>query len=120
MTTPYPHAAKFGPEKFWTWNSGTQQEIIPTTVYVYAVGTTVRSTLYTDRTRATPLTNNPLPTGVGYNEPGVDTVGNITFWAEHNDYDLSVNGVTFTVRTSPEPVDLQSSSGFDPATYVNF
>ena len=64
MTTPYPHAAKFGPEKFYTWNPATQQEVLPVTVYVYAVGTTNRSTLYTDKTRATPLANNPLPIGV--------------------------------------------------------
>lgn len=124
MTTPYPHAAKFGPEDLRRWNPATQQLTAPVAVYVYAVGTSTRSTLYTDNTRATPLTNNPVPTGVAANSPGLDATGNLIFFAEHNNYDVVADGVRLTVRTIPEPADMQAGSGggggFNPATYVNF
>jgi hypothetical protein len=122
MTTPYPHAAKFGPQDLRKWNPATKDLPLPTVVYVYAVGTTVRSTLYTDANRSGTASNNPVSTGVSANAPGIDAAGNLIFYAEHNDYDLLVDGVRYTVRTNPLPADLRTTtgSGFDPSTYVNF
>jgi len=125
MTTPYPHAAKFGPQDLRKWNPATKDLPTPTTVYVYAVGTTTRATLYSDENRTSTVINNPVATGVTANTAGLDATGNLIFFAEHNDYDILVDGVRYTVRTNPNPTDIRTTStgtggGFDPSAYVNF
>lgn len=121
MTFLYPHAAKFGPQDLRKWNSTTQQLTAPTVVYVYAVGTTTRATLYTDGTRGTSLANNPIPTGVATNAAGLDALGNLIFYAEADDYDVVADGQRYTVRALPSNADVQASlSSFDTSTYVNF
>lgn len=128
--TPFPHAAKYGPQDLRKWNPALQQLVNPTAVYVYAVGTTTRSTLYSDANRTTTVPNNPVANGVAANSPGVDGVGNLIFYAEHNDYDVVADGYRLTVRTQLQTTDVSASvspsvtpgvtGGFDPSTYVNW
>jgi hypothetical protein len=122
MSFLYPHAAKFGPVDLRKWNPATKNLDVPTVVYVYAAGTTNRATLYTDATRATTATNNPVATGVTSNTAGLDALGNLIFYAEADDYDILVDGQRYTVRALPTNADVQATagSGFDPSTYLNF
>lgn len=119
--TLYAHAAKFGPIALWQRNPSTGAITIPATINVYAVGTTTRATLYTDDSRGSTAPNNPVSTGVAVNLAGVDTQGNLIFYAEADDYDVVADGQRQTVRAIPRNSDVQSSAGgFDPSTYVNF
>lgn len=58
-------------------------------VLVRVAGSTDPAPLYADREMATPLAN-PVPTGVELGEPGLDTFGNLVFWAPAGDGDGSL------------------------------
>lgn len=107
MTT-YAGRPVFPP--YFTDPSGNPQELVSITVY--NSGTTVKPTLYTDRTKATPLAN-PFT---------ADSLGNAEFYLDPGDYDALVNGVTlpFSVVADPaEPLDAAAVLASIPSgTYV--
>lgn len=109
MTYSWPSKGKFAATWLPKWNATTQQITYPTAIYAYAVGTTNRLTLYTDETGATTLSNNPVPTGVATNNPGLDVNGNLILFGDVGKFDLVVDGSRFTYAFSPSPDDLATA-----------
>lgn len=73
---------------------------LPITVYIHG-GTTLAS-LYTNRSKTTPVSN---PTAS-------DTFGNLTFYADPGLYDITADGETFvTVATVPDAGDIGGGGG---------
>lgn len=85
--------------------SGNPQESVSITVYNR--GTTVKPTIYTDRTKATTLAN-PFT---------ADSLGNAVFFADAGEYDALVNGVTLKVSV---PVDRSDVSPADPVVALTY
>lgn len=90
MTT-YAGRPVFAP--YFTDPSGNPQELVSITVYNR--GTVVKPTLYTSRTKATPLAN-PFT---------ADSLGNANFYVDPGEYDALVNGVTLPFSSVPDPVE---------------
>jgi hypothetical protein len=90
MTT-YAGRPVFAP--FFTDPSGNPQELVSITIYNR--GTVVKPTLYTSRTKATPLAN-PFT---------ADSLGNAEFYVDPGEYDALVNGVTLPFSSVPDPVE---------------
>ncbi len=72
-------------------------------VTVRVVGSTSPAPVFTNRSMATPLAN-PLPTGVAANSPGVDTFGNLVFWAPAGDENGSTTYEVLVVVDGEDPV----------------
>lgn len=106
--TVYANAGKYGPDWLPKWNPVTQQITFPSVIWVYLQGTTTPAVLYTDRTRATQAAN-PITTGVLPNTAGLDGNGNILCFADAGEYDLLVDGVTYTKSFTPLDSDMQAA-----------
>lgn len=125
MTYIWPNKGKFSSTWVPKFNPSTPAITgLPTNIYVYQVGTTNRVTLYTDRTGATTLTNNPVPTGVSTNSAGLDANGNLILFADVGEYDLVVDGQRTTVEFAPAWTDVgaafdQLSQSIITATTAN-
>jgi putative transposon-encoded protein len=87
---------------------------VPTSVAVRLVGTTTLATLYTNRTKPGTAVNNPVDTGVAFGAIGLDTHGNLIFFADPGRYDLFINGAnTTTITVEPDPADLTTGGTFN-------
>lgn len=80
----------------WTDAFGNAQR--SATIEIRLVGTTTKATLYASRAKT--ALANPVPTGVASTDAGLDTLGNLVFYADPGEYDAAttINGVTATKR----------------------
>lgn len=74
-------------------DSTTKNLVVPTTAQVYLSDNVTLATVYADTNR-TLLTNSPsVPHGVTTGSAGIDTIGNLVFWADPtHDYAVLFNG----------------------------
>lgn len=93
----YEFAGRYGPEIFMDSN---QALLRNKPVTVYEKGTNTLATLYTDRTKSS----------TGPNPFFTDIRGNGSFYAEPNEYDISVDGHRFTVTVMIDFEDLAVGS----------
>lgn len=112
------YAGLWGPAPFIDRRGNDQAAAVVT---VFQAGTLTKATLYASRDKVTPLAN-PLPS-VALGAPGLDVVGNGSFYADPGTYDLLAVVAGSPFRTSivvdPDPADfltLEASIGSIAAT----
>lgn len=81
-----PEVSQWGPQPF---TSRTGRPLTAVTITVYEADGTTPAVLYADQAGVTTVAN-PLPIGVAAGVAGVDTVGNVIFYAPAGDYVIAV------------------------------